>query len=140
MIIDENGLEFIDSKYGLLRHCDTISTDIIGDRSIRTILAELHCDDNNIECFYIPFLDVNKEHDNNFGYYISIYKPEYVVEPKIKLTSNEKIDLINLLDSGGWNKLMKSFKDECDSCNSRDCIHKNRILPLNPPNYMLLEE
>lgn len=138
MITNENGLEFIETKYGLLRHCDTISTGIIGNSKIKTIMVELHCDDNDIECLYIPFLNESKNYDNIFGYYLSIYSPEYIVEPKVKLNYNEKVDIMNLLNNGGWNKLMETFKDECNNCFSEDCIHKNRILPKYTPNYIEL--
>ncbi len=137
MIIDENGLEFINTKYGLLKHCDTISTNIIGDK-IKTILVELHCDDNNIECLYIPFLDDTKNHDNIFGYYVSIYSSEYIVKPKIPLSYDEIMELQDLVNNN-WDKLMEIFKDECDNCYSKDCIHKNRVLPKCPPNYMYLK-
>lgn len=133
----------IDINYERKYHCDTNSTTLCRDGDVAAPFAIIHHMPNDIECFYIPFLEEPDEDNGIFGYYISMYKPEYVIETKNKLTKEMKESLMRILNNGGWEKLIEAFKEECgENCSAtiEECSHKFRKFPKDPPNYLLLPE
>lgn len=133
----------IDIHYERKYHCDTNSSIIYRDGNVIAPYAVIHNMPNNIECFYIPFINEPDEDDDIFGYYISMYKPEYVIDTKNKLTKDMKESLMRILNNGGWKKLIEAFEEECGnncSATTKECRHKFRKFPKDPPNYLLLPE
>ena len=114
----------------------------------RPIISIIHCSDNDIECFYIPFIDEpDIEEEGIYGYYISIYEPKYVIETKNKMNKDLKERLMDtLINYNGWKELTKSFSIACDTEGGeyfnycKLCRRHNRQFPATPPNYLLLPE
>jgi len=115
-----------------LYQCDNVTCNL-SKGNIRGISAIIQSSDDIEDFFYIPFLN------NGKGYCISMYRPEYMEDPEIKMSDSDKKDLVELLNSDGWNKLVEAFGQECgEHCLSVDCKHRFRNLPKNPPDYNLL--
>lgn len=124
-------------------HCDTVHPEFIRYGKITMPVAVIHHMPNDIEFFYIPFLEDHDENDGIYGYYISMYEPKYVIETKNKLTKDMKESLMRILNNGGWEKLIEAFEEDCgDNCSVtlEECRHKFRQFPKTPPNYLLLPE
>ena len=133
----------IDINYERKYHCDMNSSFLHRDGNIVAPYAVLHHMPNNIECFYIPFLNEPNEDKDIFGYYISMYEPDYVIETINKLTKEMKESLMKILNNGGWKKLIEAFEEECgNNCSAtiEECCHKFRKFPKEPPNYLLLPD
>lgn len=134
----------INIEYERYYHCDTNSSWFHRDGDVIAPLAVIHHMPNDIECFYIPFIDEpDIEEKGIYGYYISMYEPKYVIETKNKLTKDMKESLMRILNNGGWEKLIEAFEEECgDNCSAtlEECRHKFRQFPATPPNYLLLPE
>ena len=79
-------------------HCDTVHSEFIKYGEITMPVAVIHHMPNNIEFFYIPFLEDHDENDGIYGYYISMYEPKYVIETKNKLTKDMKESLMRILN------------------------------------------
>lgn len=133
----------INIEYERHYHCDTNSSWFYRDGDVIAPFAVIHHMPNDIECFYIPFINEIDENNDIYGYYISMYEPKYVIETKNKLTKDMKESLMRILNNGGWEKLIKAFEEECgDNCSTtlEECRHKFRQFPKTPPNYLLLPE
>ena len=97
----------INIEYERYYHCDTNSSWFHRDGDVIAPLAVIHHMPNDIECFYIPFIDEpDIEEKGIYGYYISMYEPKYVIETKNKLTKDMKESLMRILNNGGWEKLI----------------------------------
>ena len=113
----------------------------------RPIISIIQRSNKYIECFYIPFKyeDFTIEKEGVYGYYISMYKPEYAIDTKNKLTQEMKEQLMDILiNDNGWNALINSFNVECNNSQPfeycKECKHKFRKFSKEPPNYLLLPE
>lgn len=113
----------------------------------RPIISIIHNANTDIECFYIPFTDedISIEEKGIYGYYISMYNPEYAINTKNKLSKKLKEELMDILiNQNGWNALIDSFYTECNNSQPFKycfkCKHKFRKFSKNPPNYLLLPE
>lgn len=133
----------INIEYERQYHCDTNSSWLHRDGDVIAPFAVIHHMPNDIECFYIPFINEMDENNDIYGYYISMYEPKYVIETKNKLTKDMKESLMRILNNGGWEKLIEAFEEDCgDNCSVtlEECRHKFRQFPKTPPNYLLLPE
>lgn len=69
-----------------------------------------------------------------------VNKPEYVINPEIKIPKEYFEELMSvLINENGWEKVCNAFKFGYENCLFKN-IKPNLVLPSIPPDYTLLSD